>query len=83
MTVSRDGVRSPASLKMDEAIELAIEERSPFPERSSFIDADTPHTGDAIRRAAEEDYSAVVVYPDGSTRVLSPQEILGGAADAA
>jgi hypothetical protein len=83
MTVSRDGVQSPASLKMDEAIELAIEERSPFPERSSFIDADTPHTDDAIRRAAEEDYSAVVVYPDGSTRVFSPREVLEGAVDAA
>jgi hypothetical protein len=79
MTVSRDGVRSPASLKMDEAIELAIEERSPFPERSSFIDAETPYTEDAIKRAATEDYSAVVVYPDGSTRVFSPEEILGGA----
>jgi hypothetical protein len=82
MTVSRDGVQSPASLKMDEAIELAIEERSPFPERSSFIDAGTPYTEGAIKRAAEEDYSAVVVYPDGSTRVFSPEEILDGAADA-
>lgn len=82
MTVE-NGVRSPASHKMDEAIELAIEERSPFPERCSFIDADTPHTEKAKRQAADGGYSAVVVYPDGSTRVFSPDEIVGGAADAA
>ena len=73
----KNGVQSPASLKMDEAIELAIEERPIVPEQSSFIDADTPYTEDAKKRAAEKGYSAVVVYADGSTRVYSPEEILG------
>lgn len=76
MTV-KNGVQSPASLKMDEAIELAIEERSPFPEQSAFIDADTPYTEREMRRAAEKGYSAVVVSPDGSTRIVPPEEILG------
>lgn len=83
MTV-RDGVLSPASQKMDEAIERAIEEKPIVPERSSFIDADTPHTEDAMRRAAEKGYSAVVVYTDGSVRIYPPDDVLGpDAVDAA
>lgn len=82
MTV-KNGVQSPASLKMDEAIELAIEEKSPFPERASFIDAGTPYTEGAMKGAAEEGYSAVLVSADGSTEVLSPEEILGKGRDAA
>jgi sirohydrochlorin ferrochelatase len=77
----KDGVPSPASLKMDEAIEAVLEEKPIVPDRSSFIDADTPSTKDAIERAAKKGYSAVVVYPDGSTHIRSPDEILG--ADAA
>lgn len=76
MTV-KNGVQSPASLKMDEAIERALEERPIVPERSSFIDADTPHTEDEMTRAAKRGYSAVVVSADGSTEVYSPEEILG------
>jgi len=69
---------------MDEAIELAIEERSPYPERSTFIDADTPYTDREMKRAAQRGQSVVLVSPDCSTRVLEPAEILGsGAADAA
>lgn len=82
MTVT-NGVQSPASLKMDEAIERALEEKPIVPEQSSFIDADTPHAEDAMKQAAGKGYSAVVVYADGSTRIYSPEEIRGGAADAA
>lgn len=83
MTV-KNGVLSPASQKMDEAIERAIEEKPIVPDRSSFIDAGTPHTEGAIKRAAEEGYSAVVVDSDGSISVYPPEEILGpDAADAA
>ena len=40
--MTADSNRSPAAKVMDEAIELALEGRSPFPERAAFIDADTP-----------------------------------------
>jgi hypothetical protein len=75
----KNGVQSPASKLMDEAIERAIEEKPIVPERSSFIDADTPYTDREMRWAAENGYAAVVVYPDGSRRVVPPGEVLGRA----
>lgn len=70
---------SPAGEVMSEAIDLAIEERSPFPERSFFLDADVPpaRREPVMKRAAREGTSVVLVFPDRSTRVLSPEEILG------
>jgi hypothetical protein len=75
--IYKDGTQSPASDVFDEAIELGIEERSPYPERASFIDADMPHTEEDMRRAAEGGCHAVLVYPDHSTRILSPEQVLG------
>jgi hypothetical protein len=63
---------SPAAKVMDEAIDLAVEGRSPYPERAAFIDADTPSAGHDIERAADEGLSVVLVSADGSTRVLKP-----------
>jgi hypothetical protein len=80
MTV-RNGVESPASRKMEEAINAVLEEKPIAPDRSSFIDADTPFTEREMKKAAKKGYSAVVVHPDGSTRIYSPDEIQG--ADAA
>lgn len=37
---------------MDEAIDLAIEGRSPFPDRAAVIDADTPWAGQETMQAA-------------------------------
>ena len=70
---------SPAGRVMSEALDLAIEERSPFPERSLFLDADVPpaHREPEMRRAAEEGTSVVLVSPDLSISVVSPAEILG------
>lgn len=65
--------RSPAANIMDEAIDLAIEGRSPYPEKSAFIDADTPQAGHEIQRAADEGRSVVLVAADGSSRVLHPE----------
>lgn len=70
MTVDND--RSPAAKVMDEAIELALEGRSPYPDRAAFIDADTPSAGHDIQRAADEGLSVVLASADGSTRVLKP-----------
>lgn len=69
-------VETPAGRVMSEAIELAIEEKSPFPEQSAFIDADTPFTEQAMERAAEDGYSVVLVWPDCSTQVVAPEEIV-------
>jgi hypothetical protein len=70
MSVSKD--KSPAARVMAEAIDLAIEERSPYPERACFIDADEPSVGAQIRRAADEGRAVVLVAADGSTRTLLP-----------
>jgi hypothetical protein len=70
--MSTDSDRSPAAKVMNEAIDLAIEGRSPYPERAAFIDADTPFAGHEIQRAADEGRSVVLVSADGSSRVLKP-----------
>jgi hypothetical protein len=64
--------RSMASKVMDEAVELAIEERSPFPDQSFFLDADVPNIGKEILRAVSEGYAVVLVAEDGTSRVLEP-----------
>jgi hypothetical protein len=71
--MTADNNRSPAAKVMDEAIELAIEGRSAYPERAAFIDSDTPSAGHDIERAADEGLSVVLVSADGSTRVLKPE----------
>jgi hypothetical protein len=63
---------SPASIAMDEAIELAIEGRSPYPDRALFLDADAPHIGRAIAEASDEDRAVILCYADGTRRVLQP-----------
>jgi hypothetical protein len=70
--MTADSNRSPAAKVMDEAIDLAIEGRSPYPERAAFVDADAPSAGHDIERAADEGLSVVLVSADGSARVLKP-----------
>lgn len=65
--------RSPAERVAHEAIELAIEGRSPYPNKAMFINADDPHVGAQIKAAADEGEAVVLVYKDGSTRVLRPE----------
>ena len=71
--MSIDNGRSPAAKVMDEAIDLAIEGRSPYPERAAFVDSDTASAGHEIKRAADEGLPVVLVGEDGSTRVLMPE----------
>lgn len=66
---------SPAMRLMQEAIELAIQERSPYPERAVFINDDGPDTGTAIRRAIDEDRAVVLVAPDGSARIVRAEPV--------
>lgn len=71
--MSIDSGRSPAAKVMDEAIDLAIEGRSPYPERAAFIDADTASAGHEIKRAADEGLPVVLVAADGTSQVLMPE----------
>lgn len=61
---------SPAQRIAHEAVELAIEGRSPYPADAVFIDAEEPWTGREIKRAVDEGRAVVLVYPDSSTRIL-------------
>jgi hypothetical protein len=45
---------------MDEAIELAIEGRSPYPDNATFIDADAVWAGEAIRKAVDDGRAVVL-----------------------
>lgn len=69
---STSNVGSPASRVMDAAIELAIKGRSPYPSSASFLNHDSPRLSEAIARAFDDDYAVVLVWPDGSSRVLQP-----------
>lgn len=62
--------RSPAQRIALEAIELAIEGRSPYPDTATFLDADEPEVGKWIRRAVDDGRAVVLVSQDGSTRIL-------------
>ena len=67
---------SPAAAAMDQAIDLALDGRSAFPERATFIDADAPQAGRFIRHAADEGRAVVLVSADGSTRILRADPVL-------
>lgn len=67
--------RSPAARVMDEAIDLAIEGHSSFPEQAAFIDAEAASAGHEIKRAADEGLPVVLVAADGSARVLLPEAL--------
>lgn len=75
--MSIDDGRSPAARVMDEAIDLAIEDRSPYPDRAAFIDAGTASAGHEIKRAADEGLPIVLVAADGSTHILMPEATAG------
>lgn len=75
--MSIDKRRSPAAKVMDEAIDLAIEGHSPYPDRAAFIDADTASAGHEIKRAADEGLPVVLVATDGSVRVLMSEAATG------
>jgi len=69
-TTNTSNGKSPSARIMAEAIELAIEGRSPYPDSATFVDADEPGAGRAIERAADEGRAVILVSADGSTRTL-------------
>lgn len=62
----------PSTRVMTQAIELAIKGRSPYPDRASFVNHDSPNLSTAIAQAFDENLVVVLVWPDGSSRVLQP-----------
>ena len=67
--INADEKKSPATRVMREAIELAIEERSPYPEKAAFIDAVHAFLGSVARVPHEilnvfTDRDAVIVEFD-------------------
>jgi hypothetical protein len=60
---------------MDRAIDLAIEGKSPYPEHTAFIDAESPHAGHEITRAFDEGYAGVLVSADGRERVITAKTL--------
>jgi hypothetical protein len=74
--VTKEYTESPASKVMDEAIELAIAEESPYPERCAFVNAETPHTESQMESAARDGYSVVLVSSAGDIQVIAPEEVV-------
>jgi len=68
---------------MDEAIALAIQGRTPYPRRASFVDSDAPDLAGCIAEAFDDDKAVVLVWPDGSSRVLQPGERIPAPASSA
>jgi len=62
--------RSPADRAFDDAIESSMAGEAKYPSGATFINADDPAVGKAIRRAIDEGGPVVLVYADGTTRVL-------------
>jgi hypothetical protein len=74
MTTNCNG-DSPAMRAMEQAIELNIQGRSPYPDRAYFLDDDVPDLGKWIARATDEHQAIVLVSQDGSTRVLHTEYV--------
>jgi hypothetical protein len=64
--------RSPAGIAFMEAIELGVDERSPYPDGAEFIDSEQPWAGKAISEAAAEGRAVVLCTPDGRRLVVQP-----------
>lgn len=56
--------------KLDAAIGATIAGRRLYPNGAAFIPMDIDNVGDVIARRAAEGHDLVLVYPDGSERVL-------------
>jgi hypothetical protein len=78
--MTEDYVESPASKLMSQAIELAIAEESPFPERAAFVNADTPSTEQELELVSKFDTDVVLVFPDGSSQIIELEEMLSARA---
>jgi hypothetical protein len=62
--------KSEAERAFMEAIELGIQERSPYPEGAVFIDAEQPGAGVAIASATADGKPVVLCSSDGTRQIL-------------
>jgi hypothetical protein len=69
---SSTNVGSPADRLFDMAIELAIKDQSPYPNRASFVNHDAPNLAEQLAEAFDNDCAVILVWPDLSSRVLRP-----------
>jgi hypothetical protein len=61
---------NPADIAFLEAIELAIDDRSAYPDGAVFINSDEPWAGKATAEATAEGRAVVLCTPDGRRLVL-------------
>jgi hypothetical protein len=73
VSMSTKGGDTPAGRAMMDAIELSLQGRSPYPKRARFLDAGLPDEEEAIAHALDRGYAVVLVWEDGSTRILHPE----------
>jgi hypothetical protein len=70
MARSPDITASPTARAMDRAIERTIEGNPSHPERTAFVEADSPHAGHEIVRALDDGYAVALVCADGEERII-------------
>jgi hypothetical protein len=70
MARSADIAATPTAKAMDRAIESAIEGNPSHPERTAFVEADSPHAGREIVRAIDDGYAVALVCADGDERII-------------
>jgi hypothetical protein len=64
------GAACSASSAWSAAIELGVQERSPYPDGALFLDADAPELGRTLARALDESHAVVLCYADGARRIV-------------
>jgi hypothetical protein len=67
--------RSEAHRAFMEAIELGIQERSPYPDGAVFIDAEQPGAGRAIAQSVAGGKPVVLCSPDGTRVILESRPV--------
>ena len=73
--MSDDFSETPASIAMDEAIEIAInEERMLYPDGSLFVNAETTDLAAVLARAADDGQTVVLCYQDGTRRIVEARK---------
>jgi len=59
-------------LAFDRITELMLADEIDIPNRAVFVPADLPGFGEVMKRRLAEDRPIVVIYPDGTERLIQP-----------
>ncbi len=69
--MSDDFSATPASIAMDEAIEVGIaEDRMLYPDGSLFVNAEKADLAAVLARAADDGQTVILCYEDGTRRIV-------------